>query len=160
MHWEIMGTRMEGRKIFESFRGKGKKKEPRKKNRRLKNMIQGWRNRKIITRGLRWFSTMRSSLSSREKYYPGKKISGKMSPKNLSRVQRAISFSKAFRIELFPSPLSLFFNPQFFNHENRNSPIVHVKIYSTQRVEGNVDSVAHIVTRNARCLVNSSRIGV
>lgn len=35
-----MGTRMEGRKIFESFRGKGKKKkEPRKKNRRSKNMI-------------------------------------------------------------------------------------------------------------------------
>lgn len=83
-----------------------------------------------------------------------------MSPKNLSRVQRAISFSKAFHIELFPLSPTLFFNPQFFNHENRNSPIVHVKIYSTQRVEGNVDSVAHIVTRNARCLVNSSRIGV
>lgn len=155
-----MGTRMEGRKIFESFRGKEKKKEPRKKNRRSKNMIRAYKDEKNYTRGLRRFSTMRSSLSSREKYYPGKKISGKMSPKNLSRVQRAISFSKAFRIELFPSPLSLFFNPQFFNHENRNSPIVHVKIYSTQRVEGNVDSVAHIVTRNARCLVNSSRIGV
>lgn len=89
-------------------RKRKKKKEPRKKNRRSKNMIRAYKDEKNYTRGLRRFSTMRSSLSSREKYYPGKKISGKMSPKNLSRVQRAISFSKAFHIELFSLSPTLF----------------------------------------------------
>lgn len=129
-------------KIFESFREKKLKKKKFVRIEKYDTLSKDEQEQKIIPRGYHDFPRCDHLCLSKKNIILEKNIADNEYPKNVTRkpikgaTSNQLFGSFPYRAgALLPPPFFFFFYLQFFNHENRNSPIAHVKIYSTRQRE-------------------------